>query len=696
MNTHTDKTQENKSQSVANTVSQKQSGESTFQFEDNRPEAIAQRKLQEMANNSPQVSQLRAFQDMANKNSQAKLTAQFQSMAGNSSSQKQQPIQKKENKTGLPDNLKTGMENLSGMSLDEVKVHRNSDKPAQLQAHAYAQGTDIHLGPGQEKHLPHETWHVVQQKQGRVKPTMQLKGKVNVNDDAGLEKEADVMGAKALQMKVDDNLNKSRSSAVDSNNVQPIQRKVLVKGSAYTPESGEDVSSEFKNAIEDEFLRCYESKEEAIGHIDNKVPGNFGLIKSRALWYRIPYLTDRFFVFGEYHSAVKGSQIKAASNITAPILDEARSGWDVAEVEGDSLESVQDAGLDENSSKLLRALEMWQSQVHRAPVGGVVGAPDLPKIPKGDTSTREERGGTKRLIVHGEDGNEEYWKQSGAQAPPPNTYDAQAEMLVAIKALFKIVFAAEIKSNNFNALPNGNRLSKSWGYFENESWKGHQSEVAIKKNVANYLCDGVKHKTSQEYTKLDSTPHLGNISTEDRSGWSADNYRDEFMFVRLLEAKKAGSFAFANMGNAHLERLKERLTVKDIPYILVDDFFGSYSKDAVDTKAIAQKNSPEFRENQRLVLWLKGAFLEYPNLQQMHLDMLNEKDLGEFLITGHVTKWNGDSEPSGKGHHQPILQQYLRDLKMAYPNSDDFIKDMSFEEFGEFLLTEKIAKWDAM
>ena len=84
--------------------------------------------------------------------------------------------------------------------MDDVKVHRNSDKPAQLQAHAYAQGTDIHLGPGQEKHLPHEAWHVVQQKQGRVKSTMQMKGKVNVNDDAGLEKEADVMGAKSIQL----------------------------------------------------------------------------------------------------------------------------------------------------------------------------------------------------------------------------------------------------------------------------------------------------------------------------------------------------------------------------------------------------------------------------------------------------------------------------------------------------------------
>jgi hypothetical protein len=92
------------------------------------------------------------------------------------------------------------MENLSGYSMDDVKVHRKSDKPAQLNAHAYAQGTNIHLGPGQEKHLPHELGHVVQQKQGRVKPTMQMKGKVNINDDAGLEKEADVMGAKALKI----------------------------------------------------------------------------------------------------------------------------------------------------------------------------------------------------------------------------------------------------------------------------------------------------------------------------------------------------------------------------------------------------------------------------------------------------------------------------------------------------------------
>lgn len=67
MNTHADKTQENKSQSVANVVSQKQSsGESTLQFVDNRPETIVQRKLQKTANSSPQVRQLKAIQEMVN------------------------------------------------------------------------------------------------------------------------------------------------------------------------------------------------------------------------------------------------------------------------------------------------------------------------------------------------------------------------------------------------------------------------------------------------------------------------------------------------------------------------------------------------------------------------------------------------------------------------------------------------------
>lgn len=101
--------------------------------------------------------------------------------------------------SGLPDQLKTGIEALSGISLDDVNVHYNSGKPKQLDALAYARGNEIHLGPGQEQHLPHEAWHVVQQRQGRVKPTMQLKG-VAVNDNDRLEKEATEFGSRAMNV----------------------------------------------------------------------------------------------------------------------------------------------------------------------------------------------------------------------------------------------------------------------------------------------------------------------------------------------------------------------------------------------------------------------------------------------------------------------------------------------------------------
>lgn len=103
-----------------------------------------------------------------------------------------------ENETGMPDSLKSGVESLSGMAMDNVRVHYNSGKPRELNALAYAQGSDIHLGPGQEKHLPHEAWHVVQQAQGRVRPTMQAKSGTPINDDKGLEREADVMGERAV------------------------------------------------------------------------------------------------------------------------------------------------------------------------------------------------------------------------------------------------------------------------------------------------------------------------------------------------------------------------------------------------------------------------------------------------------------------------------------------------------------------
>ncbi|MCO7189550.1 MULTISPECIES: DUF4157 domain-containing protein [unclassified Pseudoalteromonas] len=99
----------------------------------------------------------------------------------------------------LPPRLRRGMEKLTGVNLANVRVHYNSPKPAQVQAHAYAQGRDIYLSPGQEKHLPHELGHIAQQALGMVKPTTEVNG-VAVNDDPKLEQQATEWGKLALRL----------------------------------------------------------------------------------------------------------------------------------------------------------------------------------------------------------------------------------------------------------------------------------------------------------------------------------------------------------------------------------------------------------------------------------------------------------------------------------------------------------------
>ncbi len=101
--------------------------------------------------------------------------------------------------SGLPSELQAGMEGMSGVSLADVRVHHNSDRPEQIGADAYTQGSDIFLGPGQDGFLAHEAWHAVQQKQGRVRPSLQVGG-LSGNIDSQLESEADAMGKKASSL----------------------------------------------------------------------------------------------------------------------------------------------------------------------------------------------------------------------------------------------------------------------------------------------------------------------------------------------------------------------------------------------------------------------------------------------------------------------------------------------------------------
>lgn len=184
---------------VARTIQQKQDGGGALQFVDNRMvNTLLQRVgLEDEEGFQMKTAQLQSDEEEDTLQGKFEPTVQRAEDDEEGLQMKADTVfQQKPNNTGLPDNLKAGVESLSGFSMDDVKVHYNSSQPATVQALAYTQGTDIHVAPGQEMHLPHEAWHVAQQLAGRVEPTTEVGG-MPVNDNIDLEHEADVMGARA-------------------------------------------------------------------------------------------------------------------------------------------------------------------------------------------------------------------------------------------------------------------------------------------------------------------------------------------------------------------------------------------------------------------------------------------------------------------------------------------------------------------
>jgi hypothetical protein len=215
---------------------------------DTRVAASALQRHQQLADASRRTAQLKQHADMAAASPAAIARERYQQMAN-----ERQP-----NRTGLPDRLKSGLESLSGMRMDHVKVHYNSDKPAQLQAHAYAQGNEIHVGPGQERHLPHEAWHVVQQTQGRVKPTLRMKSRVSINDDRGLESEADAMGTRAQALGQEQSLPREAPDVVPLGTPSPVAQRVIIHGSPLPttwkkiPEDSESAAADIMQRVHDQ------------------------------------------------------------------------------------------------------------------------------------------------------------------------------------------------------------------------------------------------------------------------------------------------------------------------------------------------------------------------------------------------------------------------------------------------------------
>ena len=147
--------------------------------------------------------------------------------ANNYSATPRQLKQNNSNGNGLPPAVQQKMESSFNTGFSDIKIHQNSQSAKDIGAQAYTQGNDVHFAQGKydpqsqsgQELIGHELTHVVQQRAGNVKANTQAKG-VPVNNEAHLEREADVMGAKAArgkatQMKV---ANGTSSKA-------PIQKK---------------------------------------------------------------------------------------------------------------------------------------------------------------------------------------------------------------------------------------------------------------------------------------------------------------------------------------------------------------------------------------------------------------------------------------------------------------------------------------
>lgn len=199
-----EKTYRNK---VARIIQQKRGGKSALEFADNRQNRMLQALAEpvQRLEDEDEMLQGKFENPVQREEDEAELLqGKFEQPAQRLGDEEDDELmqgkfeapEQKRNETGMSDNLKAGIEDLSGFAMDDVRVHYNSPEPATVQALAYTQGTDIYVAPGQEQHLPHEAWHVAQQMAGRVEPTTEVSG-LPVNDCIELEHEADVMGAKA-------------------------------------------------------------------------------------------------------------------------------------------------------------------------------------------------------------------------------------------------------------------------------------------------------------------------------------------------------------------------------------------------------------------------------------------------------------------------------------------------------------------
>jgi hypothetical protein len=131
----------------------------------------------------------------------------------------------------LPDQLQQSLETSFNHDFSNVHIQKDSERARELQALAFTEGEAIHFAPGQfnpgssagKNLIGHEFAHVVQQRSGVVQPTAIMGKGIALNDDRGLEAEADALGKKAVAGEI---IGAYRSSALGIRHaVRTVQAK---------------------------------------------------------------------------------------------------------------------------------------------------------------------------------------------------------------------------------------------------------------------------------------------------------------------------------------------------------------------------------------------------------------------------------------------------------------------------------------
>ena len=169
-------------------------------------------------------------------------------------------------KTTMPNDLQSKMENSFGVDFSDVNIHKDSEQAPSLGALAYTQGNDMHFAPGQyepgsqkgQELLGHELAHVVQQREGRVKPGgQQNKADANVNTDEGLEKEEDEQGKQAAQGKMADVIGKEEDEKVQAK--KGDEKGAKTAQSEWDPANNVDDFYPGRRNLDNEFDQGYEA-----------------------------------------------------------------------------------------------------------------------------------------------------------------------------------------------------------------------------------------------------------------------------------------------------------------------------------------------------------------------------------------------------------------------------------------------------